>query len=366
MWEYVSNIFPGNRVTDTYFGWSVALSETYVVVGSTRDGDTIDTINNGIVHIFERNYSTGTWDERYEITGDSINVNVKKFGFSVAISGDRVIVGAPDSYGNNTGGAYYFDLPSRNNFYYMYDDTNNNKLKKGSIVVKIVNFNRSEFITGLTTSGSSGSGIYRGGLRFLFHMSEKHGGTGFSNGDSNSGGAILHLHAYSNTEDLMTSSQIDNLKPGTAEDYSVGYLFFTNEGDDTKNIKERISTNKTLTDGETYLVSLSWDLPSGTSDNCIVVFRLDKFDSHTNSYINLETYISHYMNKNALSNFIYPTYSTNNTVHFRVGRGGVYEQLTDEEKTIVNSRLWYENSSGLQVLFIPQPHDADDDYRNFD
>ena len=88
------------------FGQSVAISGHYAIVGAY--GDNYAT---GSVYIFEIN-SDGTWNQNQnaKITADDAGYS-DNFGYSVAISGNYVIVGAPsnDDVPNSSGSAYIFE-----------------------------------------------------------------------------------------------------------------------------------------------------------------------------------------------------------------------------------------------------------------
>jgi hypothetical protein len=96
-------------VTD-FFGYSVAISNNYAIVSATNE-DELDYQSSGKVYIF--NVSTGTLVHTLDnpnAYGTSYN---DRFGHSVAISGDRAIVGTyqEDDVGvNNSGKAYIFNV----------------------------------------------------------------------------------------------------------------------------------------------------------------------------------------------------------------------------------------------------------------
>jgi hypothetical protein len=93
---------------DSYdrFGWCVAIAGDYAVVGTPQDEIGGDP-NVGSAYIFYE--SGGTWTQQAKLTaGDGEPGDL--FGSSVAISGDYVIVGAPeeDSGGTGAGAVYVF------------------------------------------------------------------------------------------------------------------------------------------------------------------------------------------------------------------------------------------------------------------
>ncbi len=87
--------------SDDYFGHSVAISGDTMVVGAY--GDESDT---GAAYIFERNHDwQDSWTQVAELTALD-GATGDKFGYSVGISGDTVVVGA--YLDNGIGSAYVF------------------------------------------------------------------------------------------------------------------------------------------------------------------------------------------------------------------------------------------------------------------
>ena len=92
------------------FGSSVAISGDTIIVAAY--GDDTDATNAGAVYIFERD-SSGTWTEK-ETLRAGINESSLCFGNSVAMSDDVIIVGAfsQDTEATNAGAAYIFERDS--------------------------------------------------------------------------------------------------------------------------------------------------------------------------------------------------------------------------------------------------------------
>ncbi len=101
------------------FGWSVAISGDTVVVGSPRDDDACPAdpdCDSGAAYILQRNWGgLGSWGQVAKLTASSADAG-DRFGSSVAISGDTVVVGAAaeddacpaDPY-CDSGAAYIFE-----------------------------------------------------------------------------------------------------------------------------------------------------------------------------------------------------------------------------------------------------------------
>ena len=100
---------PGPAPSDG-FGWSVAISSTKVVVGAYKD-DT-GAIDAGSAYVYDLASGTPTAPVA-TLTNPSPDA-YDEFGYSVAISGNRVVVGAvdDDTGATDTGRAYVYDLSS--------------------------------------------------------------------------------------------------------------------------------------------------------------------------------------------------------------------------------------------------------------
>jgi len=87
------------------FGFSVAISGDSVVVGANLDGDA--GTESGSAYVFIR--SGITWTQQAKLTADDAAAG-EQFGGAVAISGDSIVVGAfrDDDAGTESGSAYVF------------------------------------------------------------------------------------------------------------------------------------------------------------------------------------------------------------------------------------------------------------------
>jgi hypothetical protein len=88
------------------FGFSVAISGDRVIVGAHGDSGPNGT-DSGSAYLFEE--INGVWVQQAKLTASDGAAN-DEFGSSVAISGDVAIVGAPgnDGDGSAAGSAYVF------------------------------------------------------------------------------------------------------------------------------------------------------------------------------------------------------------------------------------------------------------------
>lgn len=104
-WVIDTRLTTDDGTAGDLFGASIAISENYAVVGARRDGD--NGRFSGAAYLFERR--DGTWEQASKLTA-SDGTAFNRFGYSVAISEDYVIVGAPtdDDNGFESGSAYVF------------------------------------------------------------------------------------------------------------------------------------------------------------------------------------------------------------------------------------------------------------------
>jgi hypothetical protein len=94
-----------DKEADDRFGWSVAISGDYAIVGAYLEDTGGDAV--GAAYIFKRDGTS--WAEQAKIQASDKEAG-DRFGRSVGISGDYAIVGASheDTGGENAGAAYVF------------------------------------------------------------------------------------------------------------------------------------------------------------------------------------------------------------------------------------------------------------------
>ena len=105
-WDGGTKILPSDGASDDQFGFSVAISGDYAIVGAQGDDD--NSSESGSAYIFRRT-GTNSWDGGTKILPSDGDFR-ELFGHSVAISGDYAIVGAlnDDDNGSDSGSAYIF------------------------------------------------------------------------------------------------------------------------------------------------------------------------------------------------------------------------------------------------------------------
>ena len=105
-WGQVAKLTTNDVVANDAFGTSVSISNDQVVVGASRG----HISNTGSAYVFARNQGgSNAWGQVAKLIAND-GMAGDFFGVAVSISGDQIIVGAPDNddQGNNSGSAYIF------------------------------------------------------------------------------------------------------------------------------------------------------------------------------------------------------------------------------------------------------------------
>ena len=103
VWSQQAKLTASNGMADDRFGYSVAISGNDVIIGADRNDE--KGLDAGVAYAYAR--SGNTWSERTKmLAGDGTAGD--NYGHSVAIAGNVVVVGAynDDDKGNNSGAVY--------------------------------------------------------------------------------------------------------------------------------------------------------------------------------------------------------------------------------------------------------------------
>lgn len=107
-WGQVQKLTADDTAGGDWFGWSVGISGDAMVVGAPYDDD--DGSGSGSAYLFKRNEGgADNWGQVEKLTAaDAAEGDV--FGWSVGISGNVVVIGAPydDDVGDGSGSTYVF------------------------------------------------------------------------------------------------------------------------------------------------------------------------------------------------------------------------------------------------------------------
>jgi len=104
-WSQQAKLTPYDGQFTDFYGYSIAISGDTIVVGSRYDDDMGDNSGSAYVYVRER----ADWNLQAKLLADDGEA-VDKFGTSVAIDGDTIVVGAvgDDDAANSAGAAYVF------------------------------------------------------------------------------------------------------------------------------------------------------------------------------------------------------------------------------------------------------------------
>jgi hypothetical protein len=106
-WVEVAKLTASDAAAGDAFGFSVALSGDVVAVGANDSGAA--GALSGAVYLYERDLGgPDAWGERKRILGSDTKAG-DQFGWSVSLSGDVLVVGALMASTNTTGAAYVFE-----------------------------------------------------------------------------------------------------------------------------------------------------------------------------------------------------------------------------------------------------------------
>jgi hypothetical protein len=166
-WTLKTKLIPDDGDTADYFGHAVAIHGDYAIVGAWWDDDN-DV--SGSAYVFARDPATG-WEQQAKLFPDGAAVN-SGFGTSVAIRGDRAIIGDrfADVDGENQAGAAYAFVRSGSTW------TQQAELTPGDVddskgFGRAVSFNGTCAVVGaIGDKGDSGSDFFKGSA-YLFARS---------------------------------------------------------------------------------------------------------------------------------------------------------------------------------------------------
>jgi len=115
-WIEIQKLAASDRNESAFFGLSVSISGNYAVVGAEREGK--DAIGENLIteagaaYVFERQ-NDGTWSELKKLVA-SDRAEYYRFGTSVSISGNYIIIGANLELEGGLGAAYIFERNTEN------------------------------------------------------------------------------------------------------------------------------------------------------------------------------------------------------------------------------------------------------------
>ncbi|QDU65312.1 hypothetical protein [Engelhardtia mirabilis] len=92
-WSQTAKLFVPSPIAEVQFGWDLDLEGTRLVVGAPQSKSPFSSAVSGAVHVFDL-LPDGNWALDATLAAQN-HWEGMQFGYSVALSGDRVLVGAP-------------------------------------------------------------------------------------------------------------------------------------------------------------------------------------------------------------------------------------------------------------------------------
>ena len=112
-----SELIASDGLRGDHFGYSVAVDGDTAVIGAylddaydDDDDQNNDILNSGSAYVFTRDPDSGMWGQAAKLTASLAAAN-DEFGYSVAVDGNTIVVGAPQDDTRN-GAAYVFNRPT--------------------------------------------------------------------------------------------------------------------------------------------------------------------------------------------------------------------------------------------------------------
>ncbi|WP_047545506.1 T9SS type A sorting domain-containing protein [Psychroserpens sp. Hel_I_66] len=122
-WGQIQKIVPGDRELGDHFGYAVAMSGDYALIGA--EWDDVTSLNTGSAYVYKK-ANNGNWIEHQKLTAPDKRAN-DIFGFSVDINGNFLIIGARaqdyDASNSNfisaAGAAYIYEKDTNDNWVFV-------------------------------------------------------------------------------------------------------------------------------------------------------------------------------------------------------------------------------------------------------
>lgn len=109
VWSQIAKLLPNDGLIASHFGSSVAVSGNRIIIGANNQSGA--ALRSGAAYVFTPD-SLGTWSQMAKLTGSSSAWPGAAFGYDVDIEGDQAVVGASNQGmpPNTPGAAYAFRL----------------------------------------------------------------------------------------------------------------------------------------------------------------------------------------------------------------------------------------------------------------
>ncbi|MCF8373233.1 MAG: T9SS type A sorting domain-containing protein [Bacteroidales bacterium] len=103
LWEQAQMLMASNGNPNDEFGTSLSVSGEWLFIGASKN-DTLGN-NSGLVYVFKYNSTSLLWEEQQKIAASDGTI-ADEFGWTLSVDGNKAVVGAPVN--SSEGGAYFF------------------------------------------------------------------------------------------------------------------------------------------------------------------------------------------------------------------------------------------------------------------
>ena len=258
-WFKVQELTAADAAANDGFGRTISVSGDYAIVGAPDDDD--HGLSSGSAYIYKR--SGSTWSQQQKLDAWDAEAD-DKFGWSVSLSGNYAIVGAPESddSGSSSGSAYIFQL-SGSTWYYQQKLVASDGAQLNDFGSSVAISSDGYAIVGAYCNNGNGIAICSGAA-YIFKLSgstwSQHqklvasdvasfayfgrsvsiSSTGYaivgaSNGNAGSGSAYifkLSISTWSEQQKLVASDAVSGDLFGTSVSVSGGYAIVGAPGND--------------------------------------------------------------------------------------------------------------------------------------
>lgn len=290
IWKQTQKIVASDRKEYSFFGWSVAISGKYAVIGSvfnpTNSDSDVWMERAGAAYIFEKDES-GHWNEIQKIVA-SDRSSYDEFGYKVAISDNYLVVTAheesEDENGEytklNAGSAYIFERNETGNWSQTQKIVHSDREAYDNFGFSVA-IDNTTIVVGAPDKQvhyEGGDWIYRVGAAYIFDRTgdgfweetkkisthDYHEYDSFGNSVSISGDYILASSNYNETD---TNNENEREHAGAA------YLFKREEEGNWNEVQKIVASDRSYCDDFGEAVAIS-------GSNCIVgALKDDKDES---------------------------------------------------------------------------------------
>ena len=270
-WTQQAKLIGTNTGSGDLLGKSVGISGDTVVLGAS--GAAPAGTDSGSAYVFVR--SDGNWIQQAKLVADDADTG-DKFGHSVAINGDTIIVGAPSetSYGVDSGAAYVFTRTDQ--IWTQQAKLTGTVLSVNSMFGWSVDIDDDTVAVGALNNESEGTGSG------IAHVFIRTGGVWTEQANLTASDTITN-HNFGRSVALSENTLAVGAPGHNSKGANTGaaYVFLRNENEWTEQAKltasDSYTTNKfgwsITADGDTVVVGATGNLAKGLNSGAVYTYK---------------------------------------------------------------------------------------------